>query len=1062
MNHRGICRTLLSCARKFALWSALFPFLSIAAIAQMDSATLTGRVANPSGVSIAKARVELVDVERNTTMTTHTNNSGLYVFSDVRPGRYRMHVSAPGFRTVSLTSITVYTQDDVAQNFSLAPGSPGSSIILGSSAVPVETTGTVATVVEQELVSELPLNGRSFQTLLLLTPGVVIAPTSFASQGQFSVNGQRTDTNNFIVDGVSANFAIAGGVSPGQTAAGLLPALSVFGSTNTLASTDDVQEFAVLTSSYSAEFGRMPGAQVSIVTRSGTSKFAGTVFEYLRNDAFDANDWFANKEGLRRAALRQSDYGGVLEGPIAKDRTFFFASFERLELRQPTSRVIDVPSLVVRNSAPGAVQPFLEAYPLPNGPETAGGVARSTYGFSNPSSLGTFGLRIDHHYRESLTTFARYLFSVSDGQQRGVNGNSLSTVTDTHSNLKTVTAGLAYTITPQVDNNFRFNWSDTSASSADQLDNFGGAVPILRQLVFPPGFNERDSLFQFVALTPQDLELSLGRNVDNTQSQINLVNDVAYKVRGHLIKVGLDFRNLSPTIRPALYTQQVAFTDVQSAVRGTTSFTALGADTKAHAVFKSYSGYAQDTWRPYARLSAAFGIRWEYGPAPAVRGTNGLQPFAVTGFNDLPRLALAPAGTPLYHASPNNFGPRLGLAYELRQSSRTESVLRCGFGIYYDIGNGASGNTISGISFPFSAQKLLFGATFPLNPSDASPPSITTNPPFSLIETFPSVLKTPYVYHWNLSLDQAIGTSQTINIGYIGAAGHSLLRTEEYIGGKAGVPASFTQLLLTNNGGYSNYHSLQLKFQRRAASIHVLVSYTLAHSLDNISTDAVFNGIPARFIKPRQDYGPSDFDIRHTATAGADYELPHGGNRFASMLLANWYIDPILLMRSAPPVDVEVSRDIGFGTYDFHPDLTPDVPLYLPDPSAPGGRRINLPALSLPVAPRQGDLGRNAFRAFALFQIDLALRRSFRISDRVGFEARVEAFNLFNHPNFAPPAGQLGSIEPGGNFVPQPGFGVSGSTLAQGLQSGSFGSGFSPLYQIGGARSLQLAMKVHF
>jgi hypothetical protein len=301
-------------------------------------------------------------------------------------------------------------------------------------------------------------------------------------------------------------------------------------------------------------------------------------------------------------------------------------------------------------------------------------------------------------------------------------------------------------------------------------------------------------------------------------------------------------------------------------------------------------------------------------------------------------------------------------------------------------------------------------------------------------------------------------------VSAIGAIGHSLLRTEEYIGGKSGLPLAFTQILLTDNAGYSKYNSVQLKFQRRAGTdVRLIASYSYSHSLDNVSTDTLFEGIPARFIPPSRDYAPSDFDIRHTGSVGVNYAF-HGGSApsLVKTLMSNSSLDSILTLRSSPPVDVTVSRDIGFGTYNFRPDLIPGVPLYVNDLNAAGGQKINPAALAVPAAQRQGNLGRNAFRGFPLVQADLAIGREFHVTEHVSLNARVEAFNVMNHPDFSSPQGQLGTVEPNGHFMPQSGFGLSQAMLNHGLQGGSFGSGFSPLYQVGAARTVQLALKMRF
>jgi hypothetical protein len=272
------------------------------------------------------------------------------------------------------------------------------------------------------------------------------------------------------------------------------------------------------------------------------------------------------------------------------------------------------------------------------------------------------------------------------------------------------------------------------------------------------------------------------------------------------------------------------------------------------------------------------------------------------------------------------------------------------------------------------------------------------------------------------------------------------------------------QVFFTSNAGYSNYSSLQAQFVRRAKSgPHIVASYTLSHSLDNISSDAFLNNIPARFVSRHDGYGPSDFDTRHTVSVGLAYVLGKVSKRhMVRTFLSDWSIDPIEIVRSAPPVDAVLVRTMGFANYSFRPDLVDGVSPYIDDPNVPGGRRFNPQVVAVPDTNRQGNIGRNFFRGFALFQTDCGVGRQFSITNGTKLLARVEAFNVFNHPNFSPPSGQLGRIGPHGMLLPQPSFGISQAMLGQGLQADSTGSGYSPLYQIGTARSLQLALRVEF
>jgi len=327
-------------------------FLAIAH-SQSETGTIRGSVADSTGAVIPQATVRLIDADRGTTSEVVTGGGGSYIFAGVRPGHYEMQVEKAGFKVFRVTGIIVNVQDYLEQDCRLDVGPVSDSINVEANAVNVNITdATVSTVVDRQFADNLPLNGRSFQTLIMLTPGVVVTPTAFDDQGQFSVNGQRADTNYFAVDGVSANFGVTGYLPLVQAAGGALLALSASGGTNSLVSVDAMQEFRVQTSSFAPEFGRTPGGQIAVVTRSGTNHFHGTIFDYFRNDVLDANDWFANNAGLKKPAVRQNDFGGVFGGPVIRDRTFFFFSYEGLRLHQPATQETVVPDNASRQQAP--------------------------------------------------------------------------------------------------------------------------------------------------------------------------------------------------------------------------------------------------------------------------------------------------------------------------------------------------------------------------------------------------------------------------------------------------------------------------------------------------------------------------------------------------------------------------------------------------------------------------------------------------------------------------------------------------------------------------------------
>jgi len=362
--------------------------------AQSTNASLTGRVTDPSKALISDAKTTAINTGTNFRYETRTNSSGEYYLTNLPPGPYQLEIEKPGFKKLIKPDVTLHVQDGIEIDFEMALGS-GSETVTVQAGAPLMNTesATVSTVIDHTFVGNIPLNGRSFQTLIMLTPGVVVTTTAFDDQGQFSVNGQRADGNYFTVDGVSANFGVAGYLPLVQSGGGALPALSASGGTNSLVSVDAMQEFRIQTSSFAPEFGRTPGGQISIVTRSGTNSFHGTLFEYFRNDMLDAKDWFANFNHLKKPQERQNDFGGVFGGPISKNKTFFFFSYEGLRVRQPATQQTNVPCdstcLVFGNAramAMPAMQPFLNAYSIPNGPEVFKPCAPNVNGCLPPAS----------------------------------------------------------------------------------------------------------------------------------------------------------------------------------------------------------------------------------------------------------------------------------------------------------------------------------------------------------------------------------------------------------------------------------------------------------------------------------------------------------------------------------------------------------------------------------------------------------------------------------------------------------------------------------------------------
>jgi hypothetical protein len=1012
------------------------------AIAQSPNATINGIVLDPSGAAIVGAEVVVVNDATGVQYVTKTNGDGIYVVPSLPPGQYRIQVSNIGFKTIIKPDIVMHVQDALAINFTLPIGAAAEVVTIKGGAPLINTeSAAVSTVIDHDFVENLPLNGRSFNTLLQLTPGVLIVPTSPVNgeNGQFSINGQRTNANYFTVDGVSANFGVVPQPALGQSGSGGSQAFNVYGGTSSLVSVDALQEFRVETSTFAAEYGRTPGGQVSLITRSGTNKFHGDVFDYFRNTVLDANDWISNSAGLQRAPEHQNDFGGVIGGPIVRDRTFFFFSYEGLRLDLPDSGSVFVPSISARASAAGEASALLDSFPVPNGAvdSTDPNLALFTKNYSNRTSMNATSLRIDHQLNERFSIFGRYNYSPSNSVVRAAPAMSVNDFI--HSNTQTLTLGGAMQWNPRMINNLRINYSKQDAYDTDTLDTFGGAKPLNPSLLLPPPLSAENSNVSVTIRGTTAGQFGSGKNSRNSASQANIVDDFSISRGSHQVKFGVDYRDLYVQDgRPVILTY--FFLNVQAVLNGQDRQSQIINANDLNLGIRSTSLYAQDTWKVIERLTLNYGLRWELNPAPY--GRDGTQLGTFNNIDNPQALSLAPPGTQIWSTTYRNFAPRLGLAYKL--DPKGNLVLRGGWGIFYDLGTGAAADMTD--SYPNENRTRLNNLAFPF--ASISLPPLPPTPPYPNLYLFERNLQLPYSQQWNVALEKAFGADQAISLTYVGQAGRRLLNNEASI---APSPLVSEFLLVTRNAGNSDYDALQVSFRRVLShNFQAIANYTWSHSIDEASGDNN-GGIPVSISPLQLDRGNSDFDVRHNFSTALTYEIPtlsqHG---FLGGLSRGWAVDGFFVARTGFPVNVttsQVSELINpILIAATRPDLVPGQPIYIPDVTAPGGKVLNRVAFAIPTTPRQGDLGRNAVNGFGFYQLDWSLWRKFSLTEGVALQLRSDFFNLLNHPNFGNPDGNLDD----------PSFGRSAQTLNQGL------GGLSPLYQVGGPRSVQVSLKLIF
>jgi Carboxypeptidase regulatory-like domain len=1022
------------------------PFL----FSQSTSATISGGVTDPTGNFITDASVEVVNDETGVRYSVQTNSSGMYFVPILPPGHYRVQVSRQGFKTIIKSDVVLNVQGAIALNFVLPVGATSQSITVESGSSLLNTTdATVSTVIDRRFVENIPLNGRSFQDLISMTPGVATqSPQSGSTlgvNGDFSVNGQRTQSNEYTVDGVTGNIASGSGYGgPGAGTGGSLGGATALGTTQTLISVAALPAFRVQSSTYSAEYGRSPGGQFSLVTRSGTNLLHGTAFDYLRNNFFDANDWFNDYYGKPAPALRQNDFGGTLGGPIrisrfynGTDRTFFFVSYEGLRLTQPTAAVIQyVPDTFMRKQAAPGIQPILNAYPLQNGIDygtsTSPSLAQFIEPFSLPSAIDSTSVRIDHTVKSKLSLFFRYGTTPSYTSSRSAFALNKARV-----NADTYTWGATYQLSSRLTNDFRFGYAGSTASQTGALDDFGGATPIDLAAAMGAGSFAASEPVMYFSIAGIGTSEMLTTNAKNLSHQWNLVDTFNLPFGRHNLRFGINYRHISSPLilpNPEMFVEFITTTAI---LNNAPQYPYIYPFISATPIFNDTAIFAQDEWRVRPNLSLSFGLRWEVTPPPTE--AHGNDAYTVLGsVNNPASLTLAPQGTPLWKTGWFDLAPRLGVAWIAHASRNAETVVHAGGGVFFDSADEIATRGYEG--FGFSAYQLLAGASLPFTSAQLSVP-ISTKPPYTTgtIYAFPEHLQMPYTLEWNASVQQALGDAQALTISYVGANGRRLIAGQQVTLTK--LNPNFGSVLDLQAGVTSNYQALQLQFKRSVTrGIHALASYTWSHSLDFGSNDATI----------ALTRGNSDYDVRHNVQAGLSWDLPTvNGPQISRAVLGGWGLDARLNARTAFPVTLggtSVTDPATGRVYQGGLNFVSGKSPYLFGPQYPGGRILSKAAFSVPATGTIGDAPRNFVRGLDATQLNFVLRRDFHLYDRFVLQFRAESFNILNHPNF-------GYIDPT----------YTDATFGQATKmlNASLGT-LASQYQQGGPRSMQFAVKLKF
>ena len=1011
---------------------------------QTHKASLRGVVTDSTGRSIAGAKLEIVGAETGQVRIATTNDEGNFVISMLPAGAYRLEVQQTGYRKY-VESLTLEVNQELRVSVSLVVGLPAEEFAVKAPEAPLKKeSAAIGTVIENRQVTGLPLDGRNFLELTLLTPGT--SPSAEGSpntvRGEFavSINGAREDSNSFLLDGVY-------NIDPKLNSAAVNP------------SPDAIREFEVLTNGYDSAFGRNAGGQVNVVLKSGANAFHGSLFEFFRNAALDARNFFA-PSGEGDPQYQRNQFGAALGGPIVKSKTFFFADYEGTRVREGITRVTNVPTLEERAGDfshslfaapinPFTQQPFpgnkipdfaispigraiADLYPAPNRSTPCGNFVSSP---TQRDDNDQFDVRVDHSFSGSSQFAARYSFANRD-LFAPFSGPTFAAVpgfgVDVPRRAQNLMVGETHVFSTALVNEARFAFSRIAGGVTQQ-----DAGTSLNQQVGLPELssNPRDFGLSFITITGFS---PIGDEFNNPQhSTVNIfqfLDNASYAKGKHLIKFGGDVRTL----------QQDAFRDVQS--RGFLTFVnqaytgnaladmLLGLpavtggarlDNPQKLRAESYSLYVNDSFRLSPSLTISAGLRYEYNspPVDADDRANLYDPAT----ESLVRVGTSGVPRSGYKPDRNNFAPRLGLAWTIGENT----VVRAGYGIYFDQSALAPSE---GLYFnePYFDFKLFVPLpTFLISLSDPFPSSYPIQIPGSAF-AFQRDLRTPYMQHWNVGVQWQLGRSRILEIDYAASKGTKLISARD-INQPPASPSpfnprpvlQFADITFEESSGNSSYNSLQTRFQQRLDhGLTLLASYTWSKSIDNASgffASAGDANFPQDSFNMRAERGRSNFDVTHRLSVSYGYDLPFGHGRaflsdqgWVSSLLTGWQTFGIVTAQSGRPFTVALLPEIdnsntgrsslGFGAND-RPNVVGDPRLSNRGPDL----WFNTAAFAFPPFGSFGNAGRNIVTGPGFESVNLSLMKTTSLREGLDLQFRAEAFNLFNHPNFDQPDNFLGS-----------------------------------------------------
>ena len=1066
------CTLYRSCLLLAVGWA----LCSVCAWPQTQLATVFGTVTDPSDAVVPGVSVTIANQGTGLKRSTLTDTAGQYRFAGLPIGNYSLRLEKTGFRSQLREGVELNSASEVMINSALTIGDLTQQTTVRESIADIDSTASISeSLLLEQGITELPLNNRDLFSAVTLQPGVAPAAgsaPSLLSNGtvaQVAINGIRPTMTNVLIDGMDATDPVFG--------------FSPAGASGFFLGLNELTEVRVLTQTFDPEYGGHGGAVIEMITKSGSNQFHGSLWELHRDASFDAKNYFDLGSNPIPPFVR-NQFGAELGGPLKRDHTFFFVNYEGFRQAEASTAIATVPdALAHRGLLPSAgnptrctsatpsecvaipinpqIQPFFNLLPPSNGADNGDGTGELITANKGNTREDHGMVRIDYNFTSAHSLFARYTVDDSSslvpyvGTPPGTYVPGFPTFHLARNQYLTVQDRT--TFGPELTNELRFGVNRTTAASS--IDNTHPGLSI--SLVPDQPFGLID--IAGMSLIGNSLLFPLG-----DFSTIYQVQDQISRTIGrHTLKFGVEFRrtesngrfnvgvngfysfqNLSPfgiqpsSINPALefFLEGLPLSYVGSSPSNSDSDRGYRQNI--------VSGFAQDFVRLSRRLIVNVGLRYDFYSNPTE--VNGLlSAIPNPAIDSGTTVGKVFAGTPL-----NLLSPQAGFAWDI--FGHGKAVLRSGFGIYRD-------------NFPvimYGIDRFLppfYGAeefVFPqfLNPQKALETELLY--PF----TADYHAKFPYVMQYNLDLEREISQGTTLRAGYFGARGNHLTRSAEEnpfepaLGHRYN-PNLNSPLLTVLTDAQSFYNSFQVSVSRHDAhNLSWQASYTLAHSIDDASVDFSVESVndppgSQDIFNRKGSRGPSDFDIRHNFVANVTYELPGHGR-----LLGGWQISAVADAHSGVPFTPVLS----FDNADLESLIIPERPDLIGNPYTgvcPNGIKVgtapcwfNPSAFALPPPGHFGNAGRNILRGPAFTQFDASLHKDFPVTERGKITVGVEAFNLFNHPNFSVPSNTQGPFNLGG----------AGDALFKDAAGNFADNAAQILTTIGTARRIELAARFTF